>query len=207
MTDTEATEALDPDEQEILSRITELEGEIEQLKTTLEDTRKMKQILFLGEGALRDEVVRFLVSRLGIQADVSDQNKDCFWLGPDTPNSEWGFGVVRDSATGNVTREMVARVMIDRHDAGKPDYFPALLVVNTFHEVEDLEGRDQRVPEDVCRRAYEDHIMIVRVLDLVRLRSKEQSGFAGIKDFQDAVHAGGGWFEVNSSLASKINFE
>lgn len=203
----ERTDALDPEEQQILARIADLENEISQLRVSLEETRKMKQILFLTGPAFRDEAVRFLVTRLGVQARVSDESKDGFWLGVDTPGEEWGFGEVRESSDGNVTREMVARVMIDRHDGAKADDFPALLIVNTFCGTEGVEERDLPVPADVTKRAHEDHIMVVRVLDLVRLRQKEQSGFAGIKDFQEAIRLGGGWFEVNAQLASKINIE
>lgn len=196
--------ALDPGEQQIYSRITELEGEIERLKTQLEDSRKAKQILFLTEGALRDEVVKFFSTALDMSAKISEQTKESFWLMAEALGEEWGFGEVRDSV-GNVSREMVARTMINRHDSGKPDEYPAILVVNTFDETANLEERDQAPTPDIVKRAAEDHILLVRTLDLVRLRQKEQAGFAGISDFQEALRRGGGWFEVNASLASKLH--
>lgn len=195
----------DPAEAEIESRITELEGEITRLRSSLEDLRKSKMILFLSEAALRDELTRFFTLSLGMPTGASELSKEGFWMISEALGEEWCFGEVRDSAAGNVTREMVARVMINRHDAGKPDDFPAVLVVNTFHGRPDIADRDDAVPEEILRRAAEDHIVVVRALDLVRLRQKEAAGFPGIKDFQEAIRNSGGWFEVNSSLASRLH--
>lgn len=200
----EDASALDPSEQQIYLRITELEGEIDRLKTQLEDSRKAKQILFLTGGALRDEVVKFFTAGLDMTASASEQTKEGFWLIAEALGESWGFGEVRDSV-GNVSREMLARTMINRHDSGKPDDFPAILVVNTFNETAELEERDLAPPADMIKRANEDHILLVRTLDLLRLRQKEQAGFAGMKEFQDALRGGGGWFEVNTSLASKLH--
>ena len=200
----ENTAALDPGEQQIYSRIAELEGEIERLKTQLEDSRKAKQILFLTNGALRDEVVKFFSTALDMSAKISEQAKESFWLVAEALGEDWGFGEVRDSV-GNVSREMLARTMINRADAGRPDDFPAILVINTFDETANMEARDQGPTQDIIKRAAEDHILLVRTLDLVRLRQKEQAGFAGMKEFQEALRGGGGWFEVNASLASKLH--
>jgi len=68
-----------------------------------------------------------------------------------------------------------------------------------------LEERDQAVPAEVAKRAAEDHILVVRTLDLVRLRQKESTGFAGIPEFMEKVQNGGGWYEVNASLASRLH--
>lgn len=195
----------DPAEAEIEARIAELEAEATRLRASLEDLRKSKLILFLSEAALRDELTRFFTLSLGMPTGASELSKEGFWMISEALGEEWCFGEVRDSPGGNVTREMVSRAMINRHDAGKPDDFPAVLVVNAFHGRDDISARDEAVPEDVVRRAGEDHIVVVRTLDLVRLRQKEASGFPGLKDFEDAIRTGGGWFEVNASLASRLH--
>jgi hypothetical protein len=199
------TAAQDPAEVEIQARISELEEEIARLRSSLEELQKSKLILFLSEAALRDELTRFFTLGLGMPTGASELSKEGFWMISEALGEEWCFGEVRDSPDGNVTREMVSRVMINRHDAGKADDFPAVLVVNTFHSRPDIADRDEPLPEDIVRRAAEDHTVVVRTLDLVRLRQKEASGFPGIKDFQDAIRNGGGWFEVNASLASKLH--
>jgi hypothetical protein len=195
----------DPAEAEIEARIAELEAEATNLRASLEDLRKSKLILFLSGAALRDELTRFFTLSLGMPTGASELSKEGLWMISEALGEEWCFGEVRDSPGGNVSREMVSRVMINRHDAGKPDDFPAVLVVNTFHGRDEITDRDEAIPEDVVRRAGEDHIVIVRTLDLVRLRQKEASGFPGLKDFEDAIRGGGGWFEVNSSLASRLH--
>jgi len=188
----------------VRDRIKELETEIDRLKASLEDAQKAKQILFLTGDPLTKEVVHFFTDMLSSPAQQADGPGD-FWLVADAVGEAWCFGEVQESETGNVTREHLARIMIDRGDAGKSDDFPALLVVNTYCTKETTGERDLPVPEDVRRRAAEDNILVVRTLDLVRLRQKDLSGFPGIKEFLEAVRAGGGWYEVNDALASKVN--
>ncbi|MEX0832639.1 MAG: hypothetical protein WD276_02000 [Actinomycetota bacterium] len=195
----------DQSEAVIRQRIGELEGEIKRLTETLEQTRKAKQILYLSDAALRDELVRFLADTLGMPAKADGGNKQQFWLVAAALGEEWGFGEIRESPAGNVTREHLAHMMIDRETVGRPEEFPAMLVVNTFFQKENLEERDQPVSPEVTRRASEDHIMVVRTLDLVRLRQKEQSGFAGIQEFMESVRNGGGWYEVNAQLSSQLH--
>jgi len=201
----EYLEALeDNSEAAIRVRIEELEGEIARLKESLSESRKAKQILSLAGGDLQDEVIRFF-STLGMPAKPADGDRGEFWLVAEAVGEEWAFGEIRESATGNITRELLAHVMIDRGEAGKGDEFPALLVVNTFFQKATIEERDQAVPAEVAKRAAEDHILVVRTLDLVRLRQKESTGFAGIPEFMEKVQNGGGWYEVNASLASRLH--
>jgi hypothetical protein len=201
---TAPSQIVDPAETQILERITELEAEIGRLKDGIEEGRKAKQILFLSGGALRDELTRFFTLGLEMPTGASETSKEGFWIIAEAVGEEWCYGEARDSANGNVTREMLARVMLNRGDAGKGDDFPALLVVNTYYEKQDLAQRDQPIPPDVCKRAAEDHILVVRALDLVRIRQKEQSGFAGKSDFLEALRMGGGWFEMNPTLVSAV---
>lgn len=191
----------------IKQRISDLEIEIERLKQSLEENKKARQVLVLTGGALRDEVVRILASGLRVPTRASDQSKEGFWLVAEAFNEDWACGEVRESAAGNVSREHLARVMLSRSEAGRGDDFPALLVVNTFCEKSAPEERDQPIPSDVVRRAVEDRILVMRTLDLVRLLQKDQSGFAGVVEFQDAVRNSGGWFEVNSALAGMLRTE
>ncbi len=202
----------DNSEAAIRQRITELEAEIERLRTSLEESRKTKQILGLTGVDLRNELLRFLSEGLNLptrpREDVPGRRRNDangFWLVAAAVGEEWCFGEVVDSPNGNVTRAHLAKVMVDRAEAGKSDDFPAMLVVNTFTAKTTLEDRDQPVASDVVKRAAEDHILVVRALDLVRLRQKEQSGFAGISDFHAKLRESGGWYEVNSSLASKLS--
>lgn len=191
----------------IRQRITDLEAEIDRLKQSLEENRKARQVLVLTGGALRDEVVRILASGLRVPTRASDQSKEGFWLAAEALNEDWAYGEVREVPAGNVTREQLARVMLNRAETGRGDDFPALLVVNTFCDKERAEERDQPVPSDVVRRAVEDRILVIRTLDLVRLLQKDQSGFAGVVEFQDAIRNSGGWFEVNSALAGMLRTE
>jgi hypothetical protein len=205
----------DGSETAVLQRISDLEGEIQRLKDSLIESRKSKQILTLSGTELRNELLRFLNDAIGLPARAREDvpgrrsgDADGFWLVAEALGEEWCFGMIVDSANGNVSRAQVAKAMLNREEAGKGDDFPALLVVNTFRDRTTMEDRDTPVPEEVIKRAAEDNILIVRTLDLVRLRQKEQSGFAGVPEFQAKVReGGGGWYEVNTSLASRYRKE
>jgi hypothetical protein len=197
----------DTSEATIRTRMTELEDELKRLKESLEESRKSKQIMALSGPQLREGVLRFLSAGLSMPAQQGEGEHGAFWLVAEAVGEKWCFGEIRDSADGNVTREHLAHVMIDREASSMPETFPALLVVNTFFRKDSMDDRDQKVPGEVARRAAEDHILIVRTLDLIRLYQKEQAGFAGLQEFQAAVRTGGGWYEVNNSLASKVHTE
>lgn len=194
----------DAGDEAVRQRILELESELTRLKSQLEQTKQARQLLFVSGDELKTETVRFFTESLGSPAQVAADIGD-FWLVAESVGEAWCFGEIFESELGNVTREHLAHVMVDRSKAGKPDDFPALMVINTFFGQRSLAERDQSVPEDVVRRAAEDNILVVRTLDLLRLRQKEMSGFAGIKEFLESVRAGGGWYEVNDALSSKVH--
>lgn len=194
----------DAGDEAIRQRILEMEAELVRLKTQLEESGQARKILTVTGPELKTETVRFFTESLGSPAQVAADIGD-FWLVAEAVGEAWCFGEIFESELGNVTREHVAQVMLDRGKAGKPDDFPALLVINTYYGQASVAERDQPVPEDVRRRSAEDTILVVRTLDLLRLRQKELSGFAGIKEFLEAARAGGGWYEVNSALSSKVH--
>lgn len=197
-------EGFDEADEALVQRIQEMEADVVRLKAQLEDSKQARKILFVSGEDLRTETVRFFTESLGSPAQRATDIGD-FWLVAEAVGEAWCFGEIFESELGNVTREHLAHVMVDRAKAGKPDDFPALLVINTYFGQRSVAERDQAVPEDVRRRAAEDNILVVRTMDLLRLRQKELSGFAGIKEFLEAIRAGGGWFEVNDALSSKVH--
>ena len=205
MADTEILDELgNGAEATVRDRIKELETEIARLKTQLAEAREAKKILLVTGDELRTEVMRFFTEALSSPAQRAEGAGD-FWLVAEAVGENWAFGEIRESADGNVTRANLAEVIIDRSNAGQGDDFPAILVVNTYASKTTMDERDQPIPEDVRRRAAEDNVLVVRTLDLVRLHQKETSGFPGIKEFLEAIRSGGGWFEVNDALSSKVH--
>lgn len=194
----------DGSEAAIQQRITDLEAEIERLKAQIVAAREARKIMFYSGDELKMETIRFFSEMLGCPAQRADDVGD-FWLVAEAVGEAWCFGEVAESENGNASKDLLAQLIINRAKAGKSDDYPAILVVNTYFGKESTEDRDQAIPEDIRRRAAEDNILVVRTLDLVRLKQKEDSGFPGIKEFLESIRAGGGWYEVNETLSSKVH--
>jgi hypothetical protein len=190
------------DERSIRRRIDGLQAELQTLATALEDARRGKRILYLTGSDLEREVVRFLQDELGLNARVSNEGAG-FWLAAAT-GEDLGIGAVHSSEAGNVAKEHLADLMIRRLRAGKDEGAPALLVVNTYQSGRTMEERDQPVPPEICRRAAEDHILVMRTLDLLRLQQRAANGFPGGEQVTDALRGRGGWFDVDVSLNARV---
>jgi hypothetical protein len=195
----------------VLDNEPELRRELESLaarrlevETALEAARQTKRILFLSEKPLEVEVVKFLADQLGIPARHAGGNDEDFWL-IDTGGEEWCIGEVGSFASGSVDRQKVGRLDDHRKSAGKPDDFPALLVANTVHRRQSLAERDEPIAPNVRARAADDHVLIVRTLDLIRLKQLDLQGKPATDSLLDAVRAGGGWFEVQADLSLMVH--
>jgi hypothetical protein len=191
------------DERVARARIHELEAEIQALEKTLVDSRRAKRILYLKDAELEHEVVRFMVEELKLPVRAPQGNGGGFWVGRGSEPA-WCMGEVVSVESGNVTKEHLAQVMVHRARAGKPDASPALLVANTFENGQAMEERDQPVSPEVVRRAVEDHIVVVRTLDLVRLWHRASNGFPAAEQLAEALESGGGWFEVDATFNARV---
>jgi hypothetical protein len=191
------------DERSIRRRIDDLQTELQTLATALEDARRGKRILYLTGSDLEREVVRFLQDELGLNPRVSNEGAG-FWLA-DAKGEDWGIGSVHSSEAGNVSKEHLADLMIRRLRAGKDEGAPALLIVNTYQSGRTIEERDQAVPPEISRRAAEDHILVMRTLDLLRLQQRAANGFPGGEQVTDALRGRGGWFDVDVSLNARVH--
>jgi hypothetical protein len=190
------------EERPIRARIAELESELASLKQALEDTRSAKRILFVTDEDLRQEVIRFMNEDLRIAARGGEA-PNLFVLGDGT--GDWAMGMSRVVADGNVTKGHLAEMMLYRIQAGFADDAPALLVVNTFQQGQTIAERDQAIAPDVLRRAQEDHVVVVRTIDLLRLGLRAANGFPAAEQLTSAMRAGGGWLEVDASLNALVH--
>jgi hypothetical protein len=192
------------EERTVRKRIEDLETEISSLKKSLEDSQRSRRILLMGDTDLEKETSYFLSEFLGLKAQAPEEGGEDFSL-VDGDAKRWCIGKVRTIAAGNVTKEHVARLMIARMQAEMAETAPALFVANTFQAGKTLSERDQPVPADVAKRAAEDHVVVVRVMDLVRLFQRAASGMPTGEQLAEALRAGGGWFEVDEALNVKIH--
>ncbi len=194
------------DERSLRARIDALTAEIATLTRALDDARRGKRILLVSGEELTNEVVRFLHEDLGLDVTRKGRANDGeeLWL-PDADGRPWASVQVTWSDDGNVTKHDVAQAMLRRARSGKDEETPVLMVVNTFRNSQALAERDTPVAEDVSRRAAEDHILLVRTIDLVRLGQRAQNGFPAAEQLRDALSSGGGWIEVDPSMTATVH--
>jgi hypothetical protein len=191
------------EERTIRARIDELKAELQNLTKSLDHARRAKRILWVSGKDLEAEVVRFL-GDMRIQARPSDIAGEGFWVS-DGATPDWCIGEVRGANGGNATKQQIAELMVRRAKWGKDESSPALLVVNTYEDGKNLEARDQPVPTDVSRRAVEDHVVVMRTIDLFRLHQRASTGLPVAEQLIEALKAGGGWLEVDPALNIKVH--
>ena len=190
------------EERALRAKIERLQSELHSLLQALENARRGKRILYLGGRDLEAEVVRFMAEDLHFSLRRVDGPGGGFWVGDGT---EAAFGFVETSEAGSVTKEHLAELMVHRSRAGRDESTPALLVVNTHRGARTLEERDAPVPPDVARRAAEDHIVVMRTIDLYRLQQRAANGFPAVEQVTEALGGPGGWFEVDASLNAHVH--
>ncbi len=190
------------DERRIRLRMDELQVELRQLERTLEESRRSKRILHVQGDELTSEVTRFLAEDLSVGAR-EDARPGGFRLADD--GADWCFGTTISSDDGNVTKSHLARAVLSREEAGLAEDAPAVVVANTFRAGTTLAERDQPLPPEVVQRASEDHVVLVRTLDLLRLGQRAGNGFPAAEQLSEALRSGGGWFEVDGSLTAKLH--
>jgi hypothetical protein len=194
------------DERSLRARIDALTAEVATLTRALDDARRGKRILLVVGEELTNEVVRFLHEDLGLDVTRKGNAKEGeeLWL-PDADGRPWASIQVTWSDDGNVSKQDVAQAMLRRVRAGKDEDTPVLMVVNTYRNSQALSERDTPVSPDVARRAAEDHILVVRTIDLVRLGQRAGNGFPAAEQLRDALSSGGGWLEVDTSMTATVH--
>lgn len=165
---------------------------LEEAKPLSERYSHLRRILWARDDPLRVAVSDFLRA-IGLPVEDNERYREDFWL---LDNGERvAIGEVK-GINSNVTPSHLARLVSHRKDAGLPDEFPGIFITLTFANVESVEKR--RIEPNVCRRAKEDNILIMRTIDLARFcdeMSQGKDGFAPEALWQH-LKAGGGWLEV-----------
>jgi hypothetical protein len=192
------------DEAALRAELGEIERRREAIAEELAEDRRTKQILFFAELDLEHEVVRFLDEELDIAArHVPGTDEDFRLL--DESGEECGIGEVKGYERKSVPRTDLARVAIHRAEAGLDEDAPALLVANTFHAATSVSERDQPIAPNVFERASDDHILIVRTLDLIRLKQLALAGKPQTDKLVEALRQRGGWFEVDADFEIQLH--
>jgi hypothetical protein len=189
-------------EAELRKELALLETRATEIGDLLAEFRRSKGVLYLTSFDLEREVAR-LLTELGIPTEqVPGNREDLRMLDPS--GDVWAIGEVKASESGTIERTALGKVDDHRKEAGHPLDFPALLVVSAFRGRQSVRERDKVVPPNIVKRSVEDHTLIVRTLDLIRLKQLQLAGKPAADQLEDAIRRGGGWFEVKPDLSISV---
>jgi hypothetical protein len=171
---------------------------LEATASAVERFARLRRILWTRDTTLQAEVVWFL-EEMGLSVEGHERYKEDFWIMLD--GERLVIGEIK-AVNSNVTPSDLAHVVSHRKEAGKPDEFPALFVANTFASTEEIDKR--RIEPNVCRRAREDNVLLMRTVDLARFYDgmmKKLEGF-DLDTLWTQLRSGGGWLQVEADRAS-----
>jgi hypothetical protein len=186
------------DEADLRAELVSLTDRLDVVRSSIEARESAKGILYMTDFGLQAEVVGFLNEELGVPARLEEGNREDFWLLDPSDASRQAIGEVKGPGKKNLNKGDVGALMGHRQEAGLDDDFPALLVGNTFHRRGTIDERDVEVPEPVHRLAAQEHVLIVRTLDLFRLRQMQLTRMSTPALLGETVRAGG-WLEVTAA--------
>lgn len=156
------------DETPLVAERHEIEGRLRDIDKVIEEFGAKKDIIGLEEEALHKRVPEWLRENLKLSVqDLHGDNKEDFYI-TDGKENRIAIGEIK-SCSQNVKREHITKLRLHRETAGLADDFPSILIVNNFTSAENLKEKDQRVNGLECRKAVQDHVLIIRTLDLVRI--------------------------------------
>jgi hypothetical protein len=178
----------------IQDKLRRAEERVRKLRSELASFEALRTVLWQREYRLRQSVSSF-VNKLGMETrqEVSEEDS---WITRD--GKDIVMVEVKDM-NGNVTRQDIGKVGEHRKARGLPDDFPALLVANTFATLQSITAKDKHIEPTVCRAAADDHILVMRTLDLARLYDLISSGQLQVNMLQDILSQEAGWLMVEST--------
>jgi hypothetical protein len=180
------------EEQPIVRELEALNAQLQKIKKKFGDFTERKDILGLDEIALHHRLPAWLEKYLELHIETS-RNGDGgahFYLSHGGKRA--GIGEIK-STPENVKREHLTKLRLHREEAELPDDYPSVLIVNTFTGADSLARKDERVENRECAKACQDHILIVRTIDLLRVldlpRDKQE-------EFKKLLLTAAGWLKV-----------
>lgn len=179
-------------ETEILAREAAAQAVLQEIEPLKDAFSSLRRILWARDNPLRLAVSDFL-RLLGFEIIDDERYKEDFWL---MRNGERGaIGEVK-GINGNLKPSEVASIVSHRKEAELADDFPTIIIARTFANVEKVV--DRRIEPNVCRRAREDNVLVMRTLDLALFKrglEEERPGFE-LNKVWEFLGSGGGWLEV-----------
>jgi hypothetical protein len=183
-------------EKEIRAEKQAIEANLKKIDTTIATYRERKDILYLRDDPLANRLPEWLRMYLGFKTNRIEEYIEDFWIIDD---KEAKLAICEAKGLSkNVKREHITALVQHREHHELADDFPSILFVNTFADAETAEEKDkQRITKIECKKAVNNHVLIVRTLDLVRLLDLLEQGKIESPTITQLLLSETGWLKVS----------
>jgi len=182
-------------EKPLLAKRQRAEAQIKDLDSQLTRFKNLRVVLWQRDHALQESVPHFF-KELGIETRQDEAFEEDFWVTQD--GRDIVIGEVK-SMNGNISRQDIGKLDEHRKARDMPDNFPALLVANTFATMKGLKDKDRRIEPNACKRAADDHIVVMRTIDLFNLFDCITQGQLAVSEFIEILLTESGWLRIDSN--------
>ena len=180
------------EEAQLRDKLRKAEERASKLKSELAAFEKLRRVLWQRGHSLQQSVSG-LFNRLGLDTRDDESLAEGFWIEADGRDAVL---VEVKSTIGNIALQDVAAIGEHRRTRMLPEGFPALLVANTFANLQSVTARDKRIEPALCKAAVDARMLVMRTLDLVRLCDLVSNGRLQVGLLQDMLLHQAGWLMV-----------
>jgi hypothetical protein len=152
-------------------------------------------VLWQRDYQLQESVPNFF-KELGIETRQDEKFEEDFWVTQD--GKDLVICEVK-SMNGNISRQDIGKLDDHRKARNMGGNFPALLVANTFATMQSQKDKDRRIEPNECKRAADDHIVVLRTIDLFNLFDCITKGQLSASEFIKILLTESGWLQIDSS--------
>lgn len=189
------------DEKIISEQCQKLEYKLAEQEKLLEPFRKAKMLLFQAEYTLEQTVPKFIKEHIGLQTLRMEEFKEDFWI-LDESDEKAVICEVKSYVKG--FKKSGIYLLYNHREANNLDEtFPAVLVVNANLQAGSWEQKDRPIDKRDYEVATQNHILIVRVEDLIWLWYGVRQGTLTKEQVFTALTTFIGWLNVDNSFYMK----
>jgi hypothetical protein len=181
-------------EEEPLAERELLVSRLSEVEETLAGFRKNKDILFLEGRALQQRLPEWLTESFGLQTMPIEGNLEDFrLLGPG--GKPVALCEVKATRSG-ADRDDVSAIDYHRTQHKLSNKFPGILFINTFSRAPTVKKKDKVIDRNICSWAVSRDVLVVRTLDLVRLKERLDKGSIKASSLLNALLKEHGWLHA-----------
>ncbi len=154
-----------PEEEELARKKVDRERELAECEDELRTFHDAKRLLLKSEYGLEDAVPRFLREECAIPTERQETYKEDFWI-LDAHGEREAICEVKSYVKG-LKKSGLFSIYNHRESYRLSEDFPALLFVNAHLNAASWQQKDRPIDKEHYRWAADNHVLIVRIEDLV----------------------------------------